>query len=203
MLSLPDIDSFFKELDREFRRPLTVLITGAVAGFIMGHIRPSDDIDFEVDLPEGEATADVKQALAAAIKSVSQKLQMPAQYTENIAGWSQIALMDYKRTALPYKKIGNINIKFLAPEYWAIGKFTRYLPLDRKDLIGVLKATNGDATELITVLAKALRSSPLSDRSLEFKNHVVDFLKNDGIKIWGNGFSHESAVEEFKKLAGL
>src|SRR3989338_1932640 len=191
MLSLPEIDRFFDELDKEFHRPLCILITGAVAGFMMGHIRPSDDIDFEVRLPDEHSTVDLREALESAIRAVSQKLAMPAQYTENIAGWSQITLLDYRKQALPYKKIGNIEISFLAPEYWAIGKLTRYLPLDSRDLVSVMKATGTDSIKLITTLAKALRASPLSDRSREFKNHVVDFLKNEGREIWGNHFSAE------------
>lgn len=203
MLSLPEIDNFFEELGKIFAEPLHILITGAVAGFIMGHIRPSDDIDFEVRLQNEAADERVKEALETAIKIVSQKLQMPAQYTENIAGWSQIALLDYRDHALPYKRIGSIDIKFMAPEFWAIGKLTRYLPLDRKDLIGVLKATELDPSRLIATLAKALRNSPLSDRSRNFKDHVLDFLKNEGNGIWGDTFSPDKAAQEFKNQAGL
>jgi hypothetical protein len=203
MLSLAELDRFFEELDKEFGHPLNILITGAVAGFIMGHIRPSDDIDFEVLLPDKNPPIHLKEKLEASIKQVSLRLGIPAQYTENIGGWSQITLLDYREQALFYKKIGHIEIKFLAPEYWAIGKLTRYLPLDSKDLISVLKANQVDALKLTAHLAKALRSSPLSDRSREFKDHVLDFLKNDGKKIWGEDFIAETYIRQFKNQAGM
>ena len=42
------IDFFFSELDREFRKPAEVIVTGAACAALMGYVRPSADIDFEI-----------------------------------------------------------------------------------------------------------------------------------------------------------
>lgn len=198
MLTLSDIDRFFTELDKEFNHPLNVIITGAVAGSIMGNVRPSDDIDFEIQLP-GRSAKDQSEKLVSSMNVVARRLQIPAQYTENIEDWGQITLLDYRQKTLPYKKIGLIQINFLSPEYWAIGKLTRYLPLDRDDLIQVFKNKKIDPKRLIRILSQALKKSPLSERSREFKNHVIDFLDNEGPKIWGHEFSTKTAIEDFKQ----
>jgi hypothetical protein len=202
MLTFSDIDRFFIELDKEFDRPLNILITGAVAGAMMGNVRPSDDIDFEIQLPDG-SRKDQSEKLELSINAVAQRLQIPPQYTENIGGWSQITLLDYRQKALPYKKIGQIQINFLSPEHWSIGKLARYLPLDRKDLIQVLKNKKTNSKDLIKILSQALKKSPLSDKSREFKDHVIDFLENEGPKIWGHKFSATAAIEDFKHQAGI
>lgn len=202
MLTLSDIDRFFKELDAEFGHPLTVLITGAAAGAIMHHVRPSDDIDFEIQLPTGQG-ASLNEKLASSINTIAARLKIPAQYAESIDAWGQISLLDYRAKALPYKKIGKIQINFLPPEYWAIGKLTRYLPLDRDDLVQVFKHKSVESKALIQILSRALKKSPLSDKSRAFKSHVIDFLKNEGPKIWGRDFPSAAAIEDFKRQAGI
>lgn len=202
MLSPSDIDRFFVELDKQFNSPLTVIITGAAAGAIMDNMRPSDDIDFEIQLPATDQK-NQKEKLERCINTVARSLQIPAQYTESISGWSQISLLDYRSKALHYKKIGKIQIDCLSPEYWAIGKLARYLPLDRRDLAQVLKNKKIKPESLIAVLSEALKKSPLSDKSREFKSNVADFLKSEGPKIWGPKFLSAAAIEDFKRKAGI
>ena len=49
------IDRFFKVLDAALRRPAEVILIGAGAASLMGHIRPSLDIDFEIRYPRMRA----------------------------------------------------------------------------------------------------------------------------------------------------
>ena len=48
--------------------------------------------------------------------------------------------------------------------------------------------------------AKALKKSPLSDSSREFRNHVTHFLKEEGKSVWGRRFDSIEAVETFLSL---
>ncbi len=204
MLALVDIDRFFIELDKRLDFPVRILITGAIAGAMLGYSRASDDIDFEVALPQDRAQDQASiEKVEQSINDVYQKLGIPVQYSDSIQGWSQISLLDYREKALNYKKIGKIELLFLSPGHWAIGKFARYLAMDRIDLVQVLRKRSISADQIISDLAKALRASPLSDKSREFKNHVLDFLKTEGKSVWGKSFSSKDAIELFKKEAGL
>ena len=44
------IDLFFRELDKALDEKAKIILLGASAGTLMGHIRPSFDIDFEIRL---------------------------------------------------------------------------------------------------------------------------------------------------------
>ena len=43
------VDQFFSELDKRIDQPVKIILTGAIAGIIFGNIRPSMDIDFEIE----------------------------------------------------------------------------------------------------------------------------------------------------------
>ena len=188
------IDSYFSELDKEIHKPLRVILTGAVAGALLGSVRPSMDIDFEIQTDED---------IEAAISAVSRRLSLPAQYSESIQGWSQISFLDYRETALSYKKIGKIEVRSLSPEHWTIGKMSRYLPLDRMDIASVLKKKAVSWEKIIAVWGRALKDSMLSDKSGEFRDHVADFLRHEGKKIWVESYDREKAVAFFYKKAGI
>ena len=201
-----DIDRFFSELDKEIERPLKVILTGAMAGMVLGSIRPSVDIDFEIGLSPYEKPSDaLTDKIDSAIRAVSDRVGIPAQYSENIQGWSQISFLDYRESAKLYKKIGKIEIHLLAPEHWTIGKMARYLELDKIDVACILKKQRIDQDKILSLWALALRQSGLSDRSREFRDHVIDFIKEEGKKIWGKNFDPVAAATEFKnkiKLSG-
>ena len=164
-----------------------------MAGIVLGSVRPSMDIDFEIEFESPEK-------IDEAIRAVSARLNLPAQYSENIQGWSQISYLNYRESSLLYKKFGKIEVRVMAPENWTIGKMTRYLPLDIMDISFVLKKRSIDWKPLVNIWARALKQSPLSDRSREFKDHVMDFLGKEGKKIWGKAFQPEKAVDEFDDL---
>ena len=198
------IDSFFLALDKEIESPLKIILTGAMAGIILGSIRPSMDIDFEIEFsPYEKQNQGAAQKIQEAISRVSKKVRLPAQYSENIQGWSQISFLNYRETSLLYKKIGKIEVRYLSCEHWTIGKIARYLPLDKMDVSFVLKNKPIPYEKIISIWARAVKNSALSDRSGEFKNHAIDFIKHEGGKIWGNTFDSGKAIEYFKKETGI
>ncbi len=196
-----DIDAFFERLDRSLGLPAEIILTGAAAGALMGHVRPTLDIDFEIRVRTRKKIPFVR--IEEAVKRAEQETGFPVQCGENIEGWSMISLMDYRAKAKKYKRIGKLVVKIMAPEYWTIGKIGRYLNPDIDDMINVIKEENIPCERLIKLWAKALRSSRLSLELGQFRDHAVDFLASQGKKIWGKAFNPDAAIRDFKKLARI
>ena len=198
------IDQFFLELDKRIKHPIRVILTGAMAGIVLGNIRPSMDIDFEIEFSSIDTISeDLKSEIETAIKETAKKVSLPAEYTESIQGWSQISFLNYRETSTIYKKIGKIEVRILSAQHWSIGKMARYLELDEMDLVYVIKKCGLKWEELTMLWGEALKNSVRSDKSREFRDHVIDFLKSKGKAIWGETFDAESAMTSFKQAAGI
>lgn len=199
------IDIFFIELDRALSGPASVILTGAAAGAIYGNVRQSADIDFEIRLKRkkkkrGRSQDEIIQGL---IREVSSKLGIAANYSDDISHWSMIDYLDYRKSSIPYKKIGQIDIRLMAPENWTIGKMTRFLEIDVKDLIKVIRKKRLRAGRLLSLWARALRASPLSRTKGQFRRNVENFLHMHGKRLWGTAFDKQKAINDFRRLAGL
>ena len=197
------VDLFFLELHRGLSTPASVILTGAVAGGIYGNVRHSIDIDFEIRLKRKIGQRDQGEKLQELIGEVSSKLGIAANYSDDIGHWSMINYLDYRKTSIPYKKIGQLDIRLLAPEYWTIGKMTRFMEIDVKDILKVIKIKRLRLGPLVALWARAIRASPLSLAKGQFKRNVENFLRSHGKKLWGKSFNGEKAIENFRKLAGL
>lgn len=197
------IESFFKKLDEKLGKPAEIIITGAAAGALMGHIRPSTDIDFEIRLKLPNASEADRQDMANAIDQTSQEMKIAVNYSEDIAHWSMISYLDYRQTSNDHKTIGKLKIKVMAPEYWTVGKMGRFVELDIIDIKEIIKAKKLKPEYMIEVWAKALKESPMSVAKRDFKEHVIYFLAKHGRDVWGDRFDPAKSVESFKKLAGL
>lgn len=196
------IDLFFLELDRALSKPASVILTGAVAGALYGNVRPSIDIDFEIRL-KGKATPTRDEALRILIREASSKLGIASNYSDDISHWSMIDYLDYRKTSIPYKRIGQIDVRLIAPEHWTIGKMTRFLEIDVKDMVKVIKKKRLPAGPLISLWARALRASPLSLTKGQFRRNVETFLNIHGKTLWGAAFDKQKAIHDFRKSAGL
>jgi len=194
------IDQFFLELDREWKTPAEIILTGAAAGALLGQIRPSTDIDFEIRPLDKKAG---RTHLEEAIQKASAQAGIAVNYSEDISHWSMIDYLDYRKMALPYKKIGQLQIKIMAPEYWTIGKMSRFLESDTQDILKIIRKKRLGAERLAKLWGKALRSSPLSLSSGQFRHHVVYFFTHYGRSAWGKDFDLEKIIILFKKEAGL
>jgi hypothetical protein len=197
------VDLFFLELDRGLSKPASVILTGAAAGGIYGNVRHSIDIDFEIRLKRKAGARDQEDKLQELISMASSKLGIAANYSEDIGHWSMIDYLDYRKSSIPYKKIGQLDVRLLAPEYWTIGKMTRFMEIDVKDVVKVIKKKRLHADRLISLWARALRASSLSLAKGQFRKNVETFLIKHGKKLWGKSFDRERAVEKFRKSAGL
>ena len=195
------IDRFFRTLAREFKAPATLIVTGAAAGSLWGHIRPSQDIDFGVQLV-GSDPAGWERFQAAADRTV-QQTGIQVNYAEDIDRWSSITLLDYRRHTEPYRRFGKLSVRLLDPVYWSIGKLGRYFDLDVDDVVTVLRRKHVPAASAISVWARALRASPRSTACTQFRNQAEHFLRTYGRTIWGRTFDPEAAIRRFHRAAGI
>lgn len=194
------IDLFFEALDRELGLSAAVIITGAACGSLMGHIRPSFDIDFEIQFAKKNAQAKAKLELA--IDRAAKLAGVTVNYSENIGGWSRVSYLDYRRTALLYKTIGRLRVKLISPEYWTIGKMARFLELDIQDMVNIIRKKKLRPERLIQIWARAIHASDLSLELGEFRDHVVYFLTRYGRKIWNREGDLALLVDQFKQALG-
>lgn len=197
------VDLFFLELDRALATPASVILTAAAAGSIYGNVRHSADVDFEIRLKRRKTDGQRQDEIVErVIREVSSSLGISANYSDDISHWSMIDYLDYRRSSIPYKKIGRMDIRLLAPEYWTIGKMARFLEIDINDMIKVIKKKRLRAGVLISLWARALRSSPLSLAKGQFRRNAENFFHMHGKKIWGRAFDRERAINDFRRSAG-
>lgn len=189
------VDLFFKELDREWKKPARIILTGAAAGALLGHIRPSMGVDFEIHISKNKKRG--VRSIEEVLQKVSKKTGVQINYSEDISHGSMINFLDYRKKVLPYKKIGQLEIKIMSPEYWTLGKMTRYLEIDIQDMVQIIKKRKIRPEVLIKLWAKALLASPLSLSLSQFRDHVNDFLKRYGRKLWGKSFDAKRAITLF------
>lgn len=195
------IDRFFRILADEFGRQATLIVTGAAAGSLWGHVRPSRDIDFGVVLAGRNPQA--WHAFQAAVDRTSRQTGIQVNYAEDIDRWSSITLLDWRRHAVRYRRFGKLDVRVLDPVYWSIGKMGRYFDLDVHDLVAVLTRRRIPATRLIRVWAKALRASPHSPAVFQFRVQVEHFLRVHGRGIWGRRFDADAAIRQFHRAAEI
>ena len=194
------IDRFFKIVAGELDQKTVAILTGAAAGSILGRVRPSIDIDFAL---EAVKKKEEWARLEAAIHKAVQLTGIKANYAEDIDRWGLITLLDYKRHTRGYKKFSRLEIRILDPEYWSIGKMTRYLDPDIRDMIEVFKRQKVPWESLAKVWGLALRKSTRSAALIQFRKQVEDFFRSYGRKIWGKDFDESKALSSFHKIAKI
>ena len=195
------IDRFFRVLAEQRGEKTVVLLTGAAAAAIWGHVRPSVDIDFAVRVRKRGRS--VWEKLEDAIGRTVRLTGIQANYAEDIDRWGSITLLDYRRHTRPYRRFGPLEVRLLDPAYWSIGKMTRYLDPDVRDMIQVFKRQRVPARRLTRLWGKALKRSPRSLALSQFRRQVEHFVRSYGRTIWGRKFAPEQALRYFYKEAGI
>jgi len=196
------IDRFFQALNENIKDTakgkIKIILTGAAAGILMGGNRPSIDIDFGI-----ECNKKYLKNMEAAIKRASDITGIAVNFSEDIDRWSQITFLDYKRHTQPYKTFGAVEVSILSPDYWSIGKLTRYLDPDVYDLVKILKNNPVSCLQLARLLGKALLKSPRSTASFTFKKHVEHFFRVYGASIWAEDYNQDKCLEAFHRACGI
>jgi hypothetical protein len=189
------IDRFFTILDQHLKQRVRVILTGAAAGSLLGHVRASQDIDFAIQPVRGNRWERIEQAIV----STSRLTNIQVNYTTDIDRWSSITFLDYRRHTTPYRRFGQIDVHVLDPVYWSIGKLARGLDADLRDLVAVLSEHRPPPSVTIGVWARALRHSAPSPALTTFRHRVEDFLRTQGRTIWGAQFDPAAAIDQFHR----
>ena len=197
-MSPRQIEQFFGALALELAQPATVILTGAAAGSLWGHVRPSLNIDFAIR-PTRHGTANWTR-VEEAVARTTQRTGISVNYAEDIDRWGAISLMDYAKQTRPYRRFGALRVRLLDPAYWSIGKISRYLDPDVQDLVGVFTRQPMTTKRLLTIWAKALRASPPSTACTLFRQQAEHFLRTYGARIWGTRFNADDTVRQFHAL---
>lgn len=197
-----EIDSFFQVLSCNVKKlgraKAKIILTGAAAGNLLGGNRPSIDIDFAL-ICDKKYIKDIEKAA----RQASLASGIAVNYSQDIDRWSEITFLDYKKHTTHYKTIGSVEISILSPDYWSIGKITRYIDTDVDDLVKVLKNSRLSCAKLSKLWGKALAESPLSSASSSFKKHAEHFLKTYGKLIWGKNYNQGLCLRAFWDAAGI
>ncbi len=196
-----EVERFFKGVARDFKGRAGIYLTGAAAGSTMGSIRPSMDIDFAVSLKSRDPRHWAE--FESAVEKNRRLTGIQTNYSEDIDRWSQVTYLDYRKHCRPFKTFGGIQVRVLNPEYWSIGKMTRYIDLDVKDMVAVFRKQRTPAGRLAGLWGKALRLSPKSSALMLFRRQVENFLGSYGRDIWGKGFSAAKVLDVFYRSAGI
>jgi hypothetical protein len=194
------IQRFFLILSRELSTPATVIVTGAAAGSLWGHVRPSVDVDFAIRPRRRTAAgwADIERA----IERTTRLTGIHANYAEDIDRWSSVTYLDYAHHTRPYRTFGRLQVRLLDPAYWSIGKIARGLALDTDDLVAVLARERVPVARLVRLWATAIRRSPRSPALTRCRQQAENFLRRHGRDVWGNQFDADRAVAAFRKALG-
>lgn len=200
-MNAAQVERFFRLFAQKLDEPATVILTGAAAGVLWGHVRPSRDVDFAV-CPRRKGP-DVWRRIELAVKRAIEATGIAANYAQNIDQWGAISLTDYREQSRPYRRFGKVQLRLMDPAYWSIGKISRFITPDIRDLVAVFKTEKVPPEKLLKVWGKALRASPPSDACFQFRRNVESFLQVYGRAIWGKPFDPEGAIRRFHREAGI
>lgn len=166
-----------------------MIIIGGAAAALMGSVRPTLDIDFEVSLEKSSIRWEIFEN---AIRQTESDTGIKAQFAEDVDRWSEITFLDYRDNKKLYKTFGKISVWIIDPVYWAIGKICRSWDHDIQDIIAVFKKVQPDPERTARIWLKALTMSPRSSALFSAKKQMIYFFEKYGKKIWGSKFDKET-----------
>lgn len=195
------IDRYLAVLAAQLGRPARAYLTGAAAAALWGRVRPSVDIDLGLELrgAKGRSWDIIQQA----IDRTARLTGIPASVAEDIDRWGMITLLDYRRSSRLYRRFGSLEVRLLNPTTWAIGKLTRFLDPDIRDVVEVFRRQNVPWLPAARKWGRALRASPPSTSQFQFRHQVELFLNDHGKVVWGKEFDPAKAIRIFEKAARL
>ena len=195
------IDRYLTILAQELDRPARAYITGAAAGALWGRVRPSVDIDLGLELRSGKDRS--WEIIQQAVDRTTLLTGIPASVAEDIDRWGMITLLDYRRSSRLYRRFGQLEVRLLDPVTWAIGKLTRSLDPDIRDVMEVFRRQSVPWTHAARTWGVALRASPASTSQFQFRKNVEGFFTERGRTVWGKTFDSPAAVARFKVAAKI
>jgi len=168
MLNLQKVKEILKEFVLETGEPLELILIGGLALEVYGMIdRATMDID-----------AEIEQGDLIKLYQYLKNSGVPADLTENISGWSVIAMPEnYRERAEVIFEDDNFVIKILDPYDFVIAKLRRGLQLDIDDALFVAKKYNLEPSKIKEFSENAIKNSVKDTAIFSFRNRVDLFLE--------------------------
>lgn len=188
-------------LAAELGTPARAYLTGAAAAALWGRVRPSYDVDLGLELKR--KTRSSGEIIQRAVERTTRLTGIAVSVAEDIDRWGMITLLDYKRTSRRYRQFGPLELRLLHPANWSIGKLTRNLESDLRDVVEVFRRQNVAPAKVVSTWGRALRASPASTAQFQFRRNVEHFLRQRGRRIWGKAFDADAATTTFWRAAGI
>jgi hypothetical protein len=195
------IDRFLKTLAAEVGTPARAYLTGAAAAALWGRVRPSLDVDLGLELKRG-AKADW-ESIERAVERTTRLTGIPVNIAEDIDRWGMITLLDYRRSSRRYRQFGLLEVRLLHPANWSIGKLTRNLDADIRDVAEVFRRQTVPVAKVASTWGRALRASPASTTQFQFRRNVEHFFHHRGRAIWGASFDPAAAIASFQRASRI
>ena len=199
------IERFLTILATELGEPTRAYLTGAAAAALWGRVRPSADIDLGVEFRDHRRrkVAGSWRRIQEAVDRTTRLTGIPTSVAEDIDRWGMITLLDYKRTSRLYRRFDKLEVRLLNPVNWAIGKLTRCLDPDIRDVTEVFRRQDIRWVGCARTWGRALRASPASTAQFQFRRNVEDFFRVRGRTVWGATFDTRAAIRAFERAAGI
>jgi hypothetical protein len=199
------IERFFTILATELGEPARAFLTGAAAAALWGRVRPSADIDLGLEFrsQSRKRNAGSWERIQQAVDRTTRLTGIPASVAEDIDRWGMITLLDYKRSSRRFRLFGKLDVRLLSPLHWSIGKLTRCLDPDIRDVMEVFRRQGVPFIGVARTWGRALRASPASTAQFQFRRNVEDFFARRGRAVWGPTFDAPSAIRWFLRAARI
>ena len=195
------IERYLTILAAQLDRPARAYLTGAAAGALWGRVRPSIDIDLGLELRSGKDRS--WTIVQEAVDRTTRLTGIPASVAEDIDRWGMITLLNYRRTSRVYRRFGQLEVRLLDPVTWAIGKLTRRLDPDIRDVTEVFRRRAVPWMHAARTWGAALRASPASTSQFQFRKNVESFFAERGRTVWGKSFDPRAAIARFHIAARI
>lgn len=179
------IDGFLSILARELAVPARAFLTGAAAAALWGRVRPSADIDLGLELRQPRRQRGRDRAVGS-------------RPLDSGDGWTIIQPAVDRTTQLT-----GIPASVPRSNSWSIGKLTRALDPDLRDVAEVFRRQEVSWIRAAGLWGRALRASPASTSQYQFRLHVEDFFRKRGKIIWGEKFLPAAAMRRFHSAARI
>ena len=195
------IERVMATLAAELGIPARAYLTGAAAAALWGRVRPSYDVDLGLEPKENSRAS--WALVQRAVERTTKLTGVAVSVAEDIDRWGMITLLDYKRTSRRYRKFGKLELRLLHPANWSIGKLTRGLDSDLRDVAEVFRRQRVPLARVTSTWGRALRASPASTAQFQFRRNVEHFLRERGRRIWSSTFDPAAATAAFRRAAGI
>jgi len=195
-----DIERFFAALARAWPHPTECILVGGAAAVLDGSLRPTNDVDFEVRFG-GTVSIEDPDAFAGAVRAAERSSGLAGQFTEDLAGWSPVALPPHRAGTRRWKSFGPITVRLLDPAIYVVTKLRRGAAHDFTDLLLVARKTRVGWRTLSLQCAAAVRRSPRSTRLRAFVKRVEYLFREHGRSLWGPRFDPDAAIDLFRTWA--